>query len=297
MSGSGKSTWAKTQVGYTIVSRDSIRVMLFGTDGPEYYKACSEILREREQEVSIVQDSMIAGLLKNGHDVIIDNTNIEWKFVKALAKIGYRYGAEVEVKVFDVPLRTAIANDKGRAAYGGRAVGEAVITRQHSRFQGNKDKTLEPVFAPKPYAGTPGKPKAFLVDIDGTLAHMKGRSPFEWKRVGEDTLDEVIADIVSSLFWAEDGPKAWKVIVMSGRDAVCRQETIDWLNSHNIPFDALFMRPANDMRPDNLIKAELFDTYVRDNYDVQFVLDDRDQVVDMWRAMGLTCLQVAPGDF
>jgi len=64
-----------------------------------------------------------------------------------------------------------------------------------------------------------------------------------------------------------------------------------------VNFDELFMRPEGDMRPDNIVKAELFDTYVRDNYDVQFVIDDRDQVVDMWRRMGLACLQVAPGDF
>ena len=30
---------------------------------------------------------------------------------------------------------------------------------------------------------------------------------------------------------------------------------------------------------------------------VAAVLDDRDSVVAMWRAMGLTCLQVAPGAF
>ena len=87
------------------------------------------------------------------------------------------------------------------------------------------------------------------------------------------------------------------VIVMSGRDESCRTETERWLNKHNIPFDFLFMRPEGDMRKDNIIKHELFNKYVRDNYDVKFVLDDRQQVVDMWRKMGITCLQVAEGDF
>lgn len=54
----------------------------------------------------------------------------------------------------------------------------------------------------------------------------------------------------------------------------------------------LFMREA-----DYIVKAELFDKYVRHNYNVIGVLDDRTQVVNMWRSMGLTCLQVAPGDF
>jgi hypothetical protein len=57
------------------------------------------------------------------------------------------------------------------------------------------------------------------------------------------------------------------------------------------------MRPAGDMRKDAIVKRELFDRHVRDRYDVTCILDDRSQVVDMWRSLGLTCLQVAPGEF
>jgi hypothetical protein len=57
------------------------------------------------------------------------------------------------------------------------------------------------------------------------------------------------------------------------------------------------MRPENDMRKDSVVKSELFWEHVAPNYNVQFVLDDRDQVVDFWRSIGLVCWQVAPGDF
>lgn len=119
------------------------------------------------------------------------------------------------------------------------------------------------------------------------------RSPFDWKRVGEDDVDDVIADIVCGLYYYD----AYKIIVMSGRDSACRAETEEWLEKHNIAHDELFMRAEGDMRKDNIVKAELFDEHVRDNFDVKFVLDDRDQVVRMWRQMGLTCLQVAEGNF
>lgn len=300
VSGSGKSTWAKMyaeNTGAIIVSRDNIRVMMFDDDGPDYYKVDKEVLRARENQVTIYHDIAISTLLKSGVDVIVDNTNIEWKYVKALAKIANRYGAEVEIKVFDVSLNEAIARDIRRGTTGGRFVGDIVIKKQHSRFQGNKDMQLEPSFSPTPYHGTPGKPKAFLVDIDGTLAHMRDyRGPFDWAKVGLDDVDEVISEIVQRLAW-DVGETEPVVIVMSGRDSSCRNETVAWLNKHYIPFDHLFMRPEKDMRPDNIVKAELFDKYVRDNFDVKFVLDDRQQVVDMWRAMGITCLQVAPGDF
>jgi hypothetical protein len=58
------------------------------------------------------------------------------------------------------------------------------------------------------------------------------------------------------------------------------------------------MRPEGDNRKDSIVKRELFDTHVRNKFYIDFVLDDRDQVVDMWRNdLGLTCLQVDWGDF
>lgn len=293
LSGSGKSTWAAQQ-NAAVVSRDSIRVMMYGSDKADYYAVDKDILGERERTVTIIQDRMIEGLLKAGKDVIVDNTNTEWKFVKALAKIGYRCGAEVEVKTFDVRLPVAIAADKHRGEKGGRYVGEAVIRKQAERLDKNKSMTLDPVAPVKPYNGTPGKPKAFIVDIDGTLAHMNDkRGPFDWAKVHLDDVDEIISDIVFRLATGSSGEDALTPIVVSGRDIACMVQTMDWLDEHAIPWKHIFMRPAGDMRPDNLIKAELFDKYIRDEYDVQFVLDDRQQVVDMWRRMGLTCLQVA----
>jgi hypothetical protein len=64
-----------------------------------------------------------------------------------------------------------------------------------------------------------------------------------------------------------------------------------------VPYDALFMRPAGDSRKDSIVKRELFDRHVAGRWAVRGVIDDRRQVVEMWRAMGLMCAQVAPGDF
>lgn len=292
VSGCGKSTKAKAyadMLNGQVVSRDDIRLGFFGV----------EFDPNIEERVTVIEHAMIDAFLRKGIDVISDNTNIEWKYVKAIAKIGYRQGATVKVEAIDVPLKVCKERNDKRGLLGGRHVPHEVIEKQYSRFQGTKNRELDEVPPVKPYSGTPGKPKAFLVDIDGTLAHMRDyRGPFDWKKVGLDDADEVIVDLVNILggsSFALDLDHL-NVIVMSGRDEVCRQETIDWLENY-INFDNLFMRPAGDMRPDNIVKAELFDKHVRDRYDVKFVLDDRDQVVDMWRRMGLTCLQVAPGDF
>jgi hypothetical protein len=64
-----------------------------------------------------------------------------------------------------------------------------------------------------------------------------------------------------------------------------------------VPNHALYMRPARDSRDDGIVKSELLDRIIADGYEPWLAIDDRDRVVEMWRARGLTCLQCAPGDF
>ncbi|MFF3178654.1 polynucleotide kinase [Rhodococcus pyridinivorans] len=160
--------------------------------------------------------------------------------------------------------------------------------RQRHRPPGN---------APAPparYVEDPTLPAAWLVDIDGTLAHMSDRSPFHWHRVGEDAVSPAVEAAVRAF---AAGPDRAAIVLLSGRDGVCRPETEEWLARHDIPYDELYMRPAGDNRKDSIVKAELFDRHIRHRYRIIAVLDDRDQVVRMWRRMGLVCFQVAEGDF
>lgn len=83
----------------------------------------------------------------------------------------------------------------------------------------------------------------------------------------------------------------------SGRTDACRDATALWLAEHvGVPFE-LFMRKAGDVRKDSVVKLELFDRHIRHRYRVLYVLDDRAQVVQAWRSIGLTVFQVAEGDF
>jgi len=132
------------------------------------------------------------------------------------------------------------------------------------------------------------KPTAIMVDIDGTLAHMDGRSPYDYSKVSEDLFDDVIADITR---------KYKNVVVMSGRPEDCREDTENWLHKHAVRFNQLLMRTSGDNREDSIIKLELFKEHVEPKYQILFVLDDRNRVVKMWRDNGLKCLQVAEGDF
>lgn len=136
--------------------------------------------------------------------------------------------------------------------------------------------------------------RAVIVDIDGTLALRTGdRSPFDWSRVGEDTPNAPVIELVRIIHAAG----LHRVLLMSGRDEVCRRQTEMWLDAQEVPFDELHMRPPKDNRKDSLIKEELYRKHIEARYDVAFVLDDRNQVVAMWRSLGLPVFQVAEGNF
>lgn len=146
--------------------------------------------------------------------------------------------------------------------------------------------------------------KYFLCDIDGTVAlripkEKGGRGPYDWNRVEEDLPNPPVIKVVESLIH-----HGFQVVFISSRDSLCQAETRRWIFQH-LPAAAsrtedirLFMRPHRDNRLDALVKAELYFTRIKPSYGEPLcVFDDRNQVVDLWRSLGFTCLQVAKGDF
>lgn len=297
--GSGKSTWAKRWVAEdpewrTRINRDDLRMMT--QDQPV-------LDRMREETLSNMQSAMVEAALRAKISVVVDDTNLTARFVKEWLRLAAAIGVDVEYKDFNVELNVCIQRDALREQQGGRRVGEDVIRSFHSRF------VRKGVLVPPPtlagdaefswtkYTPDVTLPKAYLVDIDGTLAQMNGRGPFDWKRVGEDSPIENVIEIVKTL-----SRSGYEIIFMSGRDRVCMPETLAWLNTHIddellIAVSDLFMRAEKDMRKDSIVKHELFWTFVADKYNVVGVFDDRNQVVRMWRDIGLTVFQVADGDF
>lgn len=139
------------------------------------------------------------------------------------------------------------------------------------------------------------KRRAVLFDVDGTLTlNTGGRSFYDWSRVGEDTPNEAVVELAINIIKAG----MLEIVVMSGRDEVCYDATAKSLESMGIFFAELVMRKHKDNRADEIVKEELYRERVDPFYDVAFVVDDRAKVVRMWRQkLGLTCLQVAEGDF
>lgn len=140
--------------------------------------------------------------------------------------------------------------------------------------------------------------RAVIFDVDGTLAVRNETDPevrrfFDWDRVGEDLPNLAVIELAHVI--AES--KRYRMIVMSGRDEVCRWQTEMWLAAQGVVFDELHMRACKDNRPDTVVKRELYEAHIAGRYEVAFVVDDRASVVRMWRDLGLTVFQCAEGDF
>lgn len=149
----------------------------------------------------------------------------------------------------------------------------------------------------EPYVVPMGAPRAIIVDLDGTVAlKHPGRGHFDWDKVGLDYPNWAVIEVVVAVI-----AQGYDPIFVSGRMEQCRQDTKVWLLGHGLWEDdydaALFMRPDGDHRSDDIVKLEIFDREIRHNYAVLGVFDDRNKVVAMWRSIGLTVFQVAPGDF
>lgn len=139
-------------------------------------------------------------------------------------------------------------------------------------------------------------PTAIICDLDGTLALLGKRSPYDASQALEDTLNNPVASILR--VYSQYTTEEVTVILLTGREEKFRPQTEAWLKKHDITYAQLLMRATGDFRKDSIIKKEIFHEKIAPHYNVLFVLDDRDQVVKMWRQeLGLTCLQVEYGDF
>lgn len=272
---SGKTTWAEAFVveNYCVnINRDDIREQLFGIPYT-FSKANEKAVTERQVNLAILAE-------REGKDIIISDTNLNKKTREFWIEWAEAHVYEVVIKEFEITPTLALRYNRLRA----RPVPEHVIHDMFDKWMTYKQYQR--------YVPDTLNPHCVIFDIDGTLAHMKGRNPYQWTEVRKDEVDHIVAELADLYKVA-----GYDIVVLSGRDEVCREETIEWLNSYDIPFDALHMRPQGDRRPDYEVKHELLLTKVAPDYNVQLCVDDRDQVVRLWRWHGIKCFQVQEGRF
>ena len=143
------------------------------------------------------------------------------------------------------------------------------------------------------------KTPAIIIDIDGTIALRGERLPHDFDNVDQDLPNQKLIEVIFAL---KQLKPELDLIFVSGRMESCRPKTVEWLSKYcSIILGSLliklYMRENDDFRDDRDVKLELYQKMIEPTYDVYLVFDDRNRVVEMWRSVGLTCFQVADGDF
>lgn len=311
---SGKSTWAKEEVrrdpdGTVRINRDDLRNML-----SNYHYSESN-----EKMVTSTKSFLLNHSLKKGRNVIIDETNLNRRnFDDVVATIrDLNIDCMIMEKSFYIELDEAIARDAAREGSG--KVGEEVVRKFWKKSGGNQHKFYKPrvelisrkneitVSDNKPIVD-PKLPWAVMCDLDGTLSlfnvinkdgshsiRYEGthvRNPYDASNCDEDSINKQVAAVIEALYKA-----GYKIIFCSGREDIYREKTVKFIEKHLGVKYELFMRQTGDQRKDSIVKSEIYYNNIQPKYNVFLVLDDRDQVVQCWRSIGLTCWQVAPGEF
>jgi predicted kinase len=290
--GAGKSTFSKyfirTEENWMRLCRDDFRMMNFSD---------SLLSNIEEKLLSDMLDTVTETLLSKKCNVLLDATHCRAEYLNHYIK-RFNTIADISFKIFECDVDELIARCEKRYAETGRYLPESVIRRFVKDLEVLKT-TFD--FSPRPMVHNSyvvkkqdaSLPKAIICDLDGTLALIGDRDPYDASKSDEDGLNEAVASVLK--LFALNG---YKIILLSGREDIFREPTVRFLTKFAIPYHHLWMRRTKDFRKDAVIKREIFDREIGGKYYVEFVLDDRDQVVAMWRQnLQLNCFQVNYGNF
>lgn len=263
---SGKTTHAEELElqGWCRVNKDDIRTEFF----PNWKF-------KDEKDVIAIQDELIRASLSDLNDVVVDDTNFHPKHEQRLRTLATEHNAELEILFIDTHPEECIRRNRKRQ----KSVPiEAIVTMYDKYIAPLREKKAE---------YEEGLEEAIIVDMDGTLANIGDRSPYDSSRADIDTVNDSVASVLSMAYG-----HGYKVIILTGRHGEDIEVTEKWLEGNGINYDLLFTRAEKDERKDYIVKRELFDNHIRGKYNIKFVMDDRPQVCREWRRMGLPVLQV-----
>lgn len=140
-----------------------------------------------------------------------------------------------------------------------------------------------------------------VFDMDGTLSLNGDRvkyllqKPKDWDSYFE-ACDEDAENPPITMLCRNMVNQNMNVKIVTGRRESTRLKTHTWLHNAGIFIKSndIYMRKDGDKRHDIELKPELVKPFIND---ILIIFEDRNSVVKKWRELGITCLQVAEGDF
>lgn len=291
--GSGKSTWAHNRM---LVSSGMIKRI-----SNDDLRSCLDFgvwSKENELHIKHVREMLLKDLISRQYDIIIDNVHAGTQHFDRYLKIVEE--ANEDYVIEEVPIYCDLETAKQRDSLRPTPVGPDVVTKWWKALGKESFADYVPrkvVFQKKDYRIEQNKnlPRAVICDLDGSLALIGNRNPYDASTSDQDEVNVPVSKAVYAAWLA-----GAHVIFMSGRPRKYEEPTRKFIAKCFLDLDIqydLYMRANDDYRKDADVKEELFKAHVLPKYRVDYVIDDRNSVVRRWRQLGLTCLQVAEGDF
>lgn len=281
--GSGKSTMAK-QIMASSGSKDPWCRLNQDSQGKMYKKIFQQALEDQRP-------------------IIVDRMNFDVSQRTPFIDGAKAYGYEVEVHVLHENRETCLTRcmlRQGHETIHTAADAQTAIDFFFRRYE--KPTTRESIDSIILHYPQGEKPSAVIFDIDGTIANNDHRQHFVQGQKPNWPMFNFLIHLDKPNNWAIDMAlkfgESHEIVFCSGRHEELRDKTRLWLDKHFLSnFKSLYMRFSNDSRKDSIIKEILLDFEILTRFTPYFIVDDRQQVVDMWRSRGYTVLQCAKGDF
>lgn len=283
--GSGKSTFAKK---------------LIENDGDH---GTSTVYVNQDKDGKLQHMENFREAIRNGKDVIVDRMNFN-----RVQRLGYMEqakasGYEIDIHVFHVPYGVCFKRACARTDH--ETIKDTTSAEQALRFFFKSYERVEDWEADKVvrHYMEGEKPSAIVCDLDGTLCDIEHRRHHvrtegkkkNWVAFMEGIKDDTVNKWCKEILHTMGGTHS--IVLCSGRSENERSATMNWLKENLVSFDNLYMRQSGDSRQDNVVKEIILDFEILTRYTPYFMIDDRTQVVEMWRKRGFVCLQCDRGDF
>lgn len=314
--GSGKSSWAEEYVKqfpeYIIIERDILRKLACKDDGYDindllnfqefYYNLDKGIRSNIEGRVSLAAQEMIA----LSDNIILSDTNLTPKHRNGKICMLDNMYFNIKYKIFNPDIRTLVYQNSVRVdVVNENIVYDMYLKLQHQKeylkLMGDVEFITDHDTDTQNFSNTTDR-QCIICDLDGTIAHIsndsdKPRTHFQMHRVDEDEFDDIVFSMVLGLKRRYD----CDLIFLTGRTADCFSKTIEWLDDNlsqfSMSFDTgdyqLYSRNNHDYSKDFKVKRELYNTFIKDKYEVLAVFDDRPVCLDLWNDLGLKAIAVS----
>lgn len=289
--GSGKSTMAKD---------------LIKNDGDH---GAATVYVNQDSQGKLQHMEIFREALRNGQQIIVDRMNFNKAQRNGYLEQAKKAGYETHIRVLHQPYAVCMDRALKRAFDG---LHETIKTADDARnainfffktYERVEDWEADTVERIWPECE---KPMAIICDLDGTLCNIEHRRHHVRKPKGEKKnwpafMEGIPNDKIHS--WCSDllrnmhTTPGYHIVLCSGRGEGERKATVEWLQKYQVHYNDLFMRMDKDSRKDSIVKEILLDFEILTRYTPYFMIDDRQQVVDMWRKRGFVCLQCDVGDF